>query len=149
MPYQFVIDQQRRVVIMALRDRVTFDEATSLQNEIINRPDFNPEFDRLIDATAVTALDFSTREASVIAGRRLFGSTSRCSIAATNPAIFGMGRLMQAQHALAGANDSICVFYDLDSAMQWLGLESLPDAMKPEGAKTAESAEKKKTGEVA
>lgn len=149
MPYQFVIDQQKRVVVMALRDRVTFAEATALQNEMINHPDFNPEFDRLIDATAITTLDLSTSEAAIVAGRSLFASSSRCSIAATNPAIFGMGRLMQAQHAMAGAHDSLCVFYDLDSAMQWLGLESLPDAIKPESEQAAESAENKKTDEVA
>lgn len=149
MPYLCVIDTQRRVIVSILRDRVTFAEATTLQNEMTNHPDFNPEFDRLIDATAVTILDLSMSEAAVIASRRLFTSPSRCAIAATNPAIFGMGRLMQAQHAMAGGQEPICVFYDLASAMQWLGLESLPDSIKPESTKSGESADSENTDEVA
>ena len=149
MPYRCVIDTQRRVIVSILRDRVTFAEATTLQNEMTSHPDFNPEFDRLIDATAITVLDLSMSEASIVAGRRLFAPTSRCAIAATNPAVFGMGRLMQVQHSMAGAQDATCVFYDLASAMQWLGLDSLPEAIKPESAKSAESAGSENTDEVA
>ena len=149
MPYRCVIDTQRRVIVSTLCGRVTFAEATTLQNEMTNHPDFNPEFDRLIDATAVTVLDLSMIEAAVIASRRLFTSPSRCAIAATNPAIFGMGRLMQAQHAMAGGKEPICVFYDLAAAMQWLGLESLPDSIKPQNAKNQESDDSENTDEVA
>lgn len=62
MPYRYVIDNERRVVVSVGWDCVTFADATSHQIQLLSDPDFNPEFNQLVDATAVTALDLSVDE---------------------------------------------------------------------------------------
>ena len=96
MPCRYVIDKERRLVITTGLNRVTFAEAKAHQDQLVSDPDFNPEFNQLIDATAVTALDMSVDEAKMIARRAFFSPTSRRAFVATSPSIFGMARLMAA-----------------------------------------------------
>jgi hypothetical protein len=65
---------------------------------LVSDPDLNGDFNQIIDATAETALEMSADEARILAGRVLFSPTSRRAFAATDPAIFGMGRLMGTYH---------------------------------------------------
>lgn len=125
-PYCYVIDKEKRLVVSTMWGHVTFAEARALQDQLKNDPDLDPDFDRLIDLTAVTVLDISILEARMIAGFSLFSPKSRCALAATEPAIFGMGRLMQVYHETAGGQEQVCVFYDRDAALKWLGKESFP-----------------------
>jgi hypothetical protein len=126
MPRRYSIDKERRLVISTGSDQLTFAEIKSHQDQLLNDPDFNAEFDQLIDLTAVTSLDISIDEAKIIARRRLFSSTSRRAFVATSPTVFGMGRLMEAYHEMSNAASRVRVFYDLPSALKWLGRESLP-----------------------
>lgn len=93
-------------------------------------PDFDPAFDLLIDATGITALDITTDEAKTIARQGLFSSTSRRAFLASSPAIFGMGRLLGAYHAMATKRDQVRVFYDRALALKWLGLEIEPEGKR-------------------
>jgi len=93
---------------------------------LLNDPDFDPEFNQLIDLTAVTSLDISADEARAIAGRKLFSFTSRRALVATSPAIFGMGRMMEVYNEMSEVASQVRIFYDLPSALKWLGLDGLP-----------------------
>jgi len=52
-----------------------------------------------------------------------FSPASRRAFVSANPAIFGMGRLMEAYNDMAPAPPQVRVFRDLSSAWRWLGLE--------------------------
>lgn len=93
---------------------------------MLNDPDFNSEFNRLIDLTELTSLDFSVDEAKIVARHILFSPTSRRAIASPNPAIFGMGRLMQAYNEMSDTASEVHIFHDLPSALKWLSVKSLP-----------------------
>ncbi len=128
MPCSYAVYKERRLVITKIWDRVAFSEMRSHQEQFRNDPDFDPEFNLLIDATGATAFDISTDEARTIASQGLFSPASRRALLASNPAIFGMGRLIGVYHAMATKQEQLRVFYDRASALQWLGLKDDPES---------------------
>src|SRR5208337_2295437 len=130
MPCSYAIYKERRLVITKVWDRVTFSEIRSHQEQFRNDPDFDPQFNLLIDATAATALDVSTDEARTIASQGLFSPVSRRAFLASNPAIFGMARLMGVYHAMSTKQEQLRVFYDRALALQWLGLKDDPESKR-------------------
>jgi len=130
MPCSYAIYKERRLVITKVWDRVTFFEIRSHQEQFRNDPDFDPQFNLLIDATAATALDVSTDEARTIASQGLFSPVSRRAFLASNPAIFGMARLMGVYHAMSTKQEQLRVFYDRALALQWLGLKDDPESKR-------------------
>lgn len=130
MPCRYTIHKKQRLVITKVWDCVTFPEIRAHQEQFVSDPDFDPAFDLLIDATGITALDITTDEAKTIARQGLFSSTSRRAFLASSPAIFGMGRLLGAYHAMATKRDQVRVFYDRALALKWLGLEIEPEGKR-------------------
>jgi hypothetical protein len=124
MPFRYVIDAKRRLVVTTAWGCVTFEEVKAHQNGLLSEPDFTPDFDQLLDATRLTTLDLSIDEAKTIARRPLFSRTSRRAWVSADPAIYGMGRLIAAYNEMSNAASQIALFYDLPSALKWLGLES-------------------------
>jgi hypothetical protein len=135
LPCRYLIDKERRLGISTGWDRLTFADMKAQQDEVLANPDFDPAFNQLVDVTAVTVLDLSIAEAKWIANRGIYSPTSRLAVLASNPAIFGMARMMDAYHSMATGREQVSVFYDLDAALAWLGLKSLPGYTKGENAK--------------
>ena len=128
MPCPYVIVKERRLVITTAEGRLTFAEAKAHQERLKNDPDFNPEFNQLLDTTAVTTLDISTEEAKIVAhGSLFFAPSSQRAWVAPTPHIFGMARFIQAHREMAGAQDHFHVFYERDAALKWLGLSATQD----------------------
>lgn len=126
MPLRYVIHKPRRLVHTTGWDRLTFAQTTSYIDQLLNDPDFDPEFNQLVDLTALAGLGMTTEETKLIAGRSGFSPTSRRAFVAPDPAVFGMSRLFAAYNEISNKPSQICVFRDLPSALKWLGLESLP-----------------------
>ena len=126
MPWRYVIDKKQSLVITTAWDCLTFPEAKAHQGQLLIDPDFSPEYSQLVDLRAVTKFDLSAWEAKQIAGRPLFSTNSRRAIVASDPATFGMGRLMEAYHEMSDAASQVHVFRDLPSAVKWLGVETPP-----------------------
>lgn len=124
MPFSYVIDTKRRLVISTAWGCVTFEEVEAHQNGLLSEPEFNPDFDQFLDATRLTTLDLSIDEAKTIARRPLFSRTSRRAWVSANPTIYGMGRLIAAYNELSNAASQIALFYDLPSALKWLELDT-------------------------
>ena len=123
-PVRYVLDMERQLVVTTASGRVTFAEAKAHQDQLKSDPDFRPEFDQLLDATAVSELDISNEEAQSL-GRTspFFSASSRRAWVAPNPFLFGMGRLMGTYREIAGGQEQFRVFYDRDEALKWLGMD--------------------------
>jgi len=121
-----VILKERRLVVSLGWGRLTFADFRLQQDALTQDPDFDPAFDQLVDVSEATSLALSVEEAKTIATRGIFKPTSKRAVIAINPEIFGMGRMMDVYHAMATGRDKVRVFYDRESALRWLGLESLP-----------------------
>jgi len=74
---------------------VMFDDIRGHQDRLLADPDFDASFDQLIDTTAVTKFDISANEARILAERCIVSPASRRAFVATEPHIFGLGRMME------------------------------------------------------
>jgi hypothetical protein len=126
MPCRYVIDQQRKLVITTAWNRVTFAEVKAHQDQLSNDAAFNPEFNQLVDASAVTAIDATIDQIRTISRRGIFSPTSRRAFVATKPEIFGIGRVMGTYLEMSRVPQQVQIFYDLPSALEWLGLKEDP-----------------------
>jgi hypothetical protein len=124
MPCEYVIDKQRRLVISTGSDRFTFSEAKAHQEKLIADPDFNREFNQLIDLRAVTLFELTVEETRTIAMRNPFSPQSRRALVASSPHVFGMLRLAMAHHEMIRGASEASAFYDANAAMKWLGNET-------------------------
>jgi len=96
------------------------------QEQLLSDPDFNPDFDHLMDVSAVTVVDAAVHEVRTLANRRVFSPTSRLAWVAKQPSVFGMFRMAAAYNEMSDAQNDLRAFYDLPSALEWLGLKGLP-----------------------
>ena len=126
MPCRYVIDAEHGLVISTAWDRVTFAEVDAHQDRLVSDPSFNPDFKQLVDATQVTNLDISIDEAKAIFSRKTFSTASRCAFLGRGLIILGMGRLIEAQAALAKGRETVRVFSNRQKALKWLGMENVP-----------------------
>ncbi len=124
MPCRYVIDKQRRLVSTTASGHVTFAEAKAHQDQLVNDPDFDPSFNQLLDASEVTVADLSSQQLRVLATRQFFSAEARRALVASQPLMFGLGRMMQAYHEIARGKAQMHVFYDRSEAMRWLGLQN-------------------------
>ena len=118
MSVRYSIDKSQRLVVSVGEGEVRFDDIRDHQNRLLADPDFDPTFDQLADGTQITRIDLSADEARVLARRPVFSRNSLRAIVATQPHIFGLGRMMQAYHeGLA----QVQVFCSMEEALNWLG----------------------------
>jgi hypothetical protein len=125
MPVRYVIDKQRRLVHTTVWDRLTFAEAQAYEHQLWNDPDFDPEFNQLLDLTALTGSSMSMEEVKQLARRSRFSPMSRRAFVAPATIVFGISRLFETYNEMSKTPTQIHVFHDLPSALEWLGLETL------------------------
>ena len=126
MPCRYVIDKERRLVISAGWDCVTTEELKAHRAQLAKDPEFDPDFDQLVDGTAVTNLEISMAEAKVFASQSVFSPRSRRAFVASNLLILGLARLMETYARMGKGREQVSVFHDRATALKWLGLENLP-----------------------
>jgi hypothetical protein len=122
MPCRYVIDEERKLVITTAWGCLTFAEVKAHQGQLVGDPAFSPEFNQLVDATAVIKAELSFDEARVLVGRKIFATTSRRAFVGSGLSIAAASRLMQAYRLVAKNREGISVFHDRDAALKWLGL---------------------------
>ena len=127
MPFSYVVYKDRNLVISTGSDRVTWEEIKARQDQVKNDPDFNPEFNQIVDLRAVTGFDMTSEQTRSLACRMIFSSTSKRAFIAAEPAVFGVGRMWQILSELSDNQSQIRVFYDIPSALKWLGLDAFPE----------------------
>ena len=125
MPARYVIDKERRLVISTGWDRVTCAEILAHRDQLTRDPDFDPDFNQLVDGRAVTALDITLDKANAIASRTPFSPQSRRAFVASDLMILGLVRLMETYAQRTEGREQVRVFHDLPAALQWLGLQAV------------------------
>ena len=95
---------------------------------MLNESDFDPEFNQLLDASAVTAMDITVDDIRQAVRRKLFSPTSRRAFVVSSAFMYGMARMIQTYNELAQGATSVSVFRDRASALKWLGVpENFPN----------------------
>lgn len=147
MPARYTIDKERRLVISTGWDRITFDEAKAHQDQLLNDPDFNPEFNQLLDGTRATDYALSGDQIRFIMNRKLFSPTSRRAFVVTSKYAYGMARMLATYYEMSTEASPMSIFHDQDSALKWLGLQNLPPLTEAEDKKRGPAAGIQKSGE--
>ena len=127
MPFSYVVYKNHRLVVSTGTGRVTYDEIKARQDQTKSDPDFNSDFNQIVDLRAATTVDLTVDQARELASRNIFSSTSRRAFIATTPAVFGMGRMWESYTEIAQKISQIRIFSDLLSAMDWLELKDKVD----------------------
>lgn len=126
MPFDYVVHRDLRLVVSTGLDRVSWTEIKARQDQTKTDPNFNPQFDQIVDLRATTSFDMTGEQARGLARRMIFSFSSKRAFVASSPAAFGMGRMWEAFTELSDNPSQIQVFCDLSLALKWLGLEELP-----------------------
>ncbi|MGA8500843.1 MAG: hypothetical protein WB683_04800 [Candidatus Sulfotelmatobacter sp.] len=129
MPFSYVVHREQGLVISIGSGRVTWEEIKERQDQTKTDPDFNPEFNQIVDLRAVTGFDMTSDHARALARRMIFSFSSKRAFIAANPAVFGVARMWEIFTEMSDNPSEIRVFYDLPSALKWLNLESLPESL--------------------
>jgi hypothetical protein len=104
------------LIITTAEGRVTFDDIRGHRDRLLADPDFDASFDQLIYATAATKFGISADEARILAERRIVSPESRRAFVATEPHIFGLGRMMEIYHERLKYADAQ-VFHSMNEAL--------------------------------
>ena len=129
MPFSYVVYKKHRLVVSTGTGRVTYDEIKARQDQTKGDPDFNSDFNQIVDLRAATTVDLTVDQARELASRNIFSPTSRRAFIATTPAVFGMGRMWESYTAIAQKTSQIRIFSNLLSAIDWLGLKDKVDLL--------------------
>ena len=122
MSVKYVIDKERRLVIMTASGQASFADFRSQQSRLLSDPNFKKEFNLLLDGTAITELLLSRSELSALVSGSAFSARSKRAIVASNPAIFGLGQVAAALLEVFQAAPNVALFRGLAAAYQWLGI---------------------------
>ena len=127
MPFSYVVYKKHRLVVSTGTGRVTYDEIKARQDQTKGDPDFNSDFNQIVDLRAATTVDLTVDQARELASRNIFSPTSLRAFIATTPAVFGMGRMWESYTEIAQETSQIRIFSNLLSAIDWLGLKDKVD----------------------
>ena len=120
MPFNSVIESKRRLIVTTGTGVLTGEEGLACCRQLIQRKDFDPTFNQLLDLTHATRFDVTPSELQIIAAQPLFSGASRRAIVARNPTIFGLARMFESYRSLSGVGEHVMVFSELDSAVEWI-----------------------------
>ena len=126
MPFDYVVYKKHRLVVSTASGLVTWDEIKARQDQTKTDPEFDPEFNQIVDLRSATRIELSGDQIRFLAGRRIFSSRSRRAFVAPDPSVFGVGRMWESYTEFSQNPTEIRLFRDLPSALKWLGLEDFP-----------------------
>jgi len=129
LPFSYVVYKKHRLVVSTGTGRVTYDEIKARQDQTKGDPDFNSDFNQIVDLRAATTVDLTVDQARELASRNIFSPTSLRAFIATTPAVFGMGRMWESYTEIAQKTSQIRIFSNLLSAIDWLGLKDKVDLL--------------------
>jgi hypothetical protein len=114
MPVTYTIDRESRVVYSLFSGIFTDADVWQLINELRKDPDYDQDFDELIDCSAVR----ENRVSAATLGSVQSSSKPRRAVVAPSNANYGVSRMFQTLQS----KQKIEVFRTLAEAEQWLGI---------------------------
>jgi hypothetical protein len=123
MPLRSVIRKDYRLVVSTGEGRVTLDDVMGHQETLLRNPDFNPDFNQLVDVTSVSDVTLSGDDLRKAVGRKIFSPASRIAVVASGTFMYGMLRMTQNYQELSAIEQPpVSIFMDRASALKWLGV---------------------------
>jgi hypothetical protein len=120
MPVTYQINIARQVVYTRGFGTVNDNDLLQHNSSLKADPDFNPNFNQLLDFTEVIQAEVKSETIYGIASNRIFNLSSLRAIVVKPGLQYGFARMFQNLRMLEDKN--IEVFLDIAEAQSWLGL---------------------------
>jgi hypothetical protein len=121
MPWNYRIDEERRLVITTAWDKLTGAEVVEHQRKLLNDPAFEPSFFQFLDFADVVDFQIDRATVAELARFDLFSARSRRAFFAPHPLAFGISRMFMAFREGNG-QEQMKAFKDRSEALGWLGV---------------------------
>lgn len=119
MPFDYVIDRERRLVISVAYGRLTFAEAEQHQQDLLADPEFERTFDQIADFTRVTDFALTPDEVRIAASRCVFSAGSRRVGIAPDDLPYAMMRMFETYREMFGGGEITQVMRTREEALAW------------------------------
>ena len=127
MPTKLNIDAKANIVYSTFYGDMTTKDLVQHIAAIRKHPDFNPDFDELIDASGVRSFDVPSEDVRELASQKSpFHPQAKRALVAPQDLVFGLGRMFQTFGS--DQRPHFIVVRTLEEAHRRLGLERLPKA---------------------
>jgi hypothetical protein len=120
MPYATSFYRDRRLMITRAWGHVTLADVRACQQELRQRPEFDPTWAYVVDARDAVQFDLSRDEIRQLAATGVLAPSARRAMVATDPAIFSLFRMYGALFELQMDGSAVGVFKTLDDAIEWV-----------------------------
>jgi len=120
MPFATSFYLDRRLMITRAWGHITFADVRAYQQELRQRPGFDPTWALVVDARDVAQVDMSSAEIRELAETSVLAPSARRAMVATAPAIFGLFRMYGTLCELQVDASAVGVFKTLDDAIEWV-----------------------------
>jgi hypothetical protein len=120
MPFATSFYLDRRLMITRAWGHIKVADVRACQQELGQRPGFDPTWAHVVDARDAVQVDLSTDEIRQLAATSVLAPSARRAMVATDRAIFGLFRMYATLFELQVDGSAVGVFTTLEEAVEWV-----------------------------
>ena len=120
MPFVTSFYRDRRLIITRGWGHITLADMRAYQQELVQRPEFDPTWAHVFDAEDAVQFEMSSEEVRQLAATSVLAPSARRAMVATDLATFGFFRMYGTLFELQVDGSAVGVFRTLDDAIQWV-----------------------------
>jgi hypothetical protein len=120
MPFATSFHVDRRLMVTRAWGHITLADVRAYQQELGQRPEFDPTWAHVFDAGGAVQFDLSSDEIRQLAATSVLAPCARRAMVATDRAIFGLFRMYGTLFELHVNGSAVGVFTTLDEAIVWV-----------------------------
>lgn len=126
--WNYLIDENRRLVITTAWDTLTGADILGHRRQLKGDPRFHRSFSQLVDLSHLTSVAFDYKAVEELCREHVFSRKSRRAFVAPSVLAYGMSRMFISIRALTGGAEPMEVFDNRNKALRWL---FKPDSKSP------------------
>jgi hypothetical protein len=120
MPFATSFYHDRRLMITRAWGHIQLADVRAYQQELGQRPGFDPTWAHVVDARDTVQFDVSHDEIRQLAATSVLAPSARRAMVATDLAVFGLLRMYATLFELQVDGSAVGVFRTLDEAIEWV-----------------------------
>lgn len=123
MPVSYHIDKTQNVLFATATGELTAEDIQNFRRAAADDSDFDEQLDNIFDFRSITGLQLTGEEVRELTFSPVFHEQSRRALVVPHELMFGMSRMYSL--FIGAESDVMRVFYDMDEARRWLGLDQI------------------------
>jgi len=120
MPFETTFDRARRLMITRAWGEITLADVRAYQQELGQRPEFDPTWAHVVDARDAVQFDLSSADIRDLSATSVLAPSARRAMVAPDRATFGLFRMYGTLFELQVDGSAVGVFTTLDEAIEWV-----------------------------